>query len=107
MRRIRSVTFAHAGESVTPPCLWRRAQPSLLSPLRPPYRDFINPNRRQPDPDRDRLSILTTGTDALIQFQIMPNHRDSGQDLRSVSDQRRALNRLCNLSVLNQIRFTG
>src|SRR5664280_819791 len=40
-----------------------------------------------------RLSILAAGPDTLVELQIAADHRDSGQHIWPVSDERRVLQR--------------
>ncbi len=47
--------------------------------------------RGNADADGHGLSIFAAGADAFVEFQIVADHGDAGQDVGAVADQRRAL----------------
>src|SRR5271169_2227359 len=55
-----------------------------------------------PNADWHRLSILAAGADALIELQVAAHHRNFGQHIRPVANQRRVLQRRSNDAVLDQ-----
>jgi hypothetical protein len=48
---------------------------------------------RLADADRHALTVLAAGADAVVEPQIVADHRDLGQRVGAVADQGRALDR--------------
>src|SRR3974390_3435991 len=54
---------------------------------------------------RNILPLLAAGTHAFIEFQIVAHHRNAGEHVRTVADQRGAPHGRCDLAILDQIGF--
>src|ERR1019366_2872412 len=76
-------------------------------PASPPDGEPVYLERGNTHADWHRLSILATGPDTLVELQIAADHRDSGQHIWSIPNERRVLQRRSNDAVLDQIRFRG
>src|SRR5205085_9748512 len=63
----------------------------------------IHLNRRHAHAYWNRLSILTAGSHAFIELQIVADHRDSGKHIRPVADQRCVFHWRRDLAVFDQI----
>src|SRR5687767_2170758 len=77
--------------------------PSLA--LRAANGHAIDADRRQPYADRHRLPIFAAGADPFIELQVIPYHRDPGQYVGAVADQRSAFYRARDLPIFDQIGF--
>src|SRR5208283_891454 len=55
--------------------------------------------------DGNGLSIFAAGADAFIEFQIIADHRNPGQDIGPVADKRCPLDGRSDLSVFDEIGF--
>src|ERR1039458_2816091 len=74
-------------------------------PASPPDGEPVYLERGNTHADWHRLSILATGPDTLVELQIAADHRDPGQHVWPVSDERRVLQRRSNDAVLDQVGF--
>src|ERR1035438_1871545 len=89
-------------------------------PLSPAFGDRVGANASSAGPadgqpvhlqrwnsysDRHRLSILATGPDALVELQIAAHHRNLGQHIRAVANERRVFQRRGDDAVLDQVSF--
>src|SRR5258708_527466 len=75
-----------------------------LLPLRgPAHRERIDPQGGLPDADRHALAFLAAGADAGIELQIVPDHRDAGEHIRAVANERGALDGRAEPAVLDQV----
>src|SRR5262245_39209883 len=54
---------------------------------------------------RHALTILSAGSHALIQLQVVADHTDVFKSFVTVPDQRRSPHRRCDLSVFDQVAF--
>src|SRR5215472_3795814 len=63
----------------------------------------IDAQCRLTDTDRHALAILAAGADTLIELQVVADHGDARQYIRTVADQRRALERCAEAAVLDRI----
>ena len=59
--------------------------------------------RRLADADRHALAVLAAGADAVIEREVVADHRDAVQVGRPVADQHGALDRRADLAVLDAI----
>src|SRR5580765_2808890 len=60
-------------------------------------RQPIHLQRRNAYAYRDSLTIFAAGAHAFVEFQVIADHADAGQDIRTVADQRGAFDRRSNL----------
>src|SRR5580704_3900690 len=60
---------------------------------RPAHRDAIDAQGRLADADRDALAVLAAGADAVVEFEIVADHRHPVQVGRPVADQHGTLDR--------------
>src|SRR5476649_2360080 len=63
----------------------------------------IDAERRLADAHRHALAILAAGADAGIERHVVADHADAGERLGARANQRRALDRLAELAVLDQV----
>src|SRR5262245_3074494 len=75
----------------------------LRWPRRSAYGDAVEPDGRQPDPDRDALALLAAGPDAGIKLEIVADHADAGERIGAIADQGCSLDRRTDLAVLDAI----
>src|SRR5258707_3641957 len=68
-------------------------------------RECIDPERRLTDADRHALSILAAGSNTVVELQVVADHRDAHQHVRTVADQGRALEGRAHAAVLDRIRL--
>src|SRR5215471_13281595 len=59
------------------------------------------------DADGHALAVLAAGADAVIQFQVVADHRDLGHGVWTVADQGRAFDGRADLAVLDQVCLGG
>src|SRR5688572_9733283 len=71
------------------------------------YREALDFQRRLPDPDRNTLPLLAAGADAAIELEIAADHGHACERIGAVADQRRALDRMSHLAVLDEVGFGG
>src|SRR5919109_3672027 len=76
---------------------------SSSSALRAAHRHAIDADRRQPHTDGHRLPILAAGAHPLVELQIIPDHRDAGQHVGTIADQRGAFHRARDLASFDQV----
>src|ERR1044072_6797182 len=57
--------------------------------------------RRLPHTDRNTLSILAADAHAAVEFQVVSHHRHPGERIRTVADERRTLDRIRELALLD------
>src|SRR5262245_20677553 len=65
--------------------------------------DAVDADRRQADAHRHGLAVLAAGAHALVELQVVADAGDPRERLRAVADQRGALDRRRDLSVLDQV----
>src|ERR1043166_130048 len=62
---------------------------------------------RQADADRDALSVLAAHADARIELQVGTDERYAREGVRTVADERRALDRALDPAVLDPVGLGG
>src|SRR5215472_18060433 len=67
------------------------------------YGKALDLQRRLAYADRHALAFLAAGADAVVELQIVPHHRDPRQHIGPVADERRALQRRRDTSVLDEV----
>src|SRR5271165_4124051 len=82
-----------------PGALWRRAGTTHGQP--------VHPQRGLADADRNVLTLLAAGAYALVELKVVAHHADPGQDIRTIADQGRALERRSQLAVLDGVGLAG
>src|SRR5215472_4682867 len=65
--------------------------------------ETVDPERRLPDTDGNALTILAAGSDAVVQLEIVPDHRYACEHVRPVADEGRPLERCRDASVLDGV----
>src|SRR5439155_705265 len=70
---------------------------------RPAHGQLVDADRREPHTHRDRLALLATGANALVELEVATDARDARQRIGTVADQRRALDRRGHAPVLDQV----
>src|SRR5690606_31352510 len=55
--------------------------------------------------NRHRLTVFPAGTHPPVQLEVIANHRDPAEHIRTVADQHRALHWRRHLPILDQVRF--
>ena len=55
--------------------------------------------------DWHALSGFAARADSFVEFEIVADHRDARQCARTISDQRRAFDRIFDLTVFNEVRL--
>src|SRR5215469_2694683 len=66
-------------------------------------REPVDLDSRNPHPDWHRLPIFSASTNPLVELEIISDHRYTSERIRTVANQRRALNRSGDTSVLDQV----
>src|SRR5579864_4985709 len=61
--------------------------------------------RGNPNAHRHGLSIFAAGAHAFIKLQIVADHGDLGQRVRTIANQRAVLERRCDLPIFNHVGF--
>src|SRR3984957_319688 len=69
------------------------------------YRNTVDAQGGLADADRDALAVLAAGADAVVELEIVPDHRPPVQVGRPVADQHGALDRRADFAVLEPIGF--
>src|SRR6516165_8203637 len=69
------------------------------------HREAIDPERRLTDADRNALAVLAAGADAIVELQVVADHRDARQNVGTVPDERRALEWRADATVLDGVGF--
>src|SRR3982074_1612468 len=54
-------------------------------------RESFDPERRLADADGHALAVLATGSNTVVELQVVADHRDARQHVRTVADQGGAL----------------
>src|SRR5215469_16887111 len=72
-----------------------------------PDRQILHLEGRLTHTHRDALAILATRPNPIIQLQIVADHGDTGQHVRSVADERGALQGRADAAVLDGIGLAG
>src|SRR4029434_3957267 len=67
--------------------------------------DLVDLERRLPDADRHGLTFLTANADAVVEREIVSDHRHARHHVGSGADQRGAFYGSSHLAVLDQIRL--
>src|SRR5436309_3229517 len=67
------------------------------------HREGIDPQRGLPHTDRDTLAVLATGTNTIVELQVVAHHAHPGEYIRAIADERRALERRAEPAVLDGI----
>src|SRR6266540_4661783 len=75
-----------------------RGQPGLRCST---YRQAIYAQRRLSDADRNALSVLAASADTGVKREIVADHRHARERVRTIADQRRTLDRIGELAVLD------
>ena len=65
----------------------------------------VHPQRWLTNPNRHTLSVFAAGADAVIEREIVADHRDLGHRVGAIADQCSALDRGADFTTLDQIRF--
>src|SRR6202140_5779274 len=68
-------------------------------------RESFDPERRLADADGDAVSTLAAGSNTVVELQIVADHRDARQHVRTIADQGRALEGRAHAAVLDGIRL--
>src|ERR1700730_5128971 len=68
-------------------------------------RESFDPERRLADADGHALPVLATGSNTVVELQVVANHRDARQHVRTVADQGGALEGRADAAVLDGIRL--
>src|SRR5690606_30813111 len=71
------------------------------------YRHTIDAQCRLADTDRHALPFLAADADAAVEAHVVTDHRHAVQHVGAVADQRRALDRIAELAVLDHVGFAG
>ena len=71
----------------------------------PPYRQPVDQQRRLPDPGGHRLAALAAHTDAFVEREVVADAHHAGQYAGAIADQRCALDRGAQTTVLDLVRF--
>src|SRR5580698_2745172 len=69
------------------------------------YRNTVDAQGRLADADGDALAVLAAGADAVVELEIVADHRYPAQVGRTVADQHGALDRRADFAVLEPIGF--
>src|SRR3984885_8112400 len=69
--------------------------------------ECVDTQRRLADPHGNALTILAAGADAVVELQVVADHRDARQHVRAVADERGALERGGDPTVLDGVRLAG
>src|SRR5207247_7573686 len=101
----RSQALAPASGSSAARNAQRRRRRSKAAPLGRGAADRqpVHAQRWLADPDRHALAVLAAGADAIVEPQIVADHRDLGDRVGAVADQRRTLDRRADLAVLDEV----
>src|SRR4026207_2514798 len=89
------------------PCGWparggRPGGPAWPRPdLRPADRHAVDADGRQPDADRDGLTVLAAGAHALVELEVVAHAAHAGERFGSVADEGRTLDRAGDAPVLH------
>src|SRR5262245_57132232 len=81
--------------------------PSYASHLRTADCHPVDPDGRQADADWHRLTVLAARPDPFVELKVVADADDSGQGLGAVANERGALHRRRDPSVLDQICLAG
>src|SRR5689334_20315870 len=65
----------------------------------------IDPEGRLSYTDGNALAVLAAGADSIIELQIVPDHRDPREHIRTIADQRRALQRRADAALVDGVRL--
>src|SRR5579859_6542807 len=65
--------------------------------------ECIDAQRRLADAHGNALPVLAAGADAVVELKIVPHHRDARQHVRTVADQRGALERRADAAILDRV----
>src|SRR6267143_4237852 len=68
-------------------------------------RESFDPERRLDDADRHALPILAAGSNTVVEFQVVADHRDARQHIGTIADQGGALEGCAHAAVLDGIRL--
>src|SRR4030081_1588752 len=66
-------------------------------------RESFDPERRLADADGHALAVLATGPNTVVELQVIADHRDARQHVRTVADQGGALEGRADAAVLDGI----
>src|ERR1700729_3907502 len=72
---------------------------------RPANGNTVDAKRRLADADGNTLAVLAAGADAVVELEIVADHRHPVQVGRAVADQHGALDRRADFAVLEPIGF--
>src|SRR5262249_18616882 len=67
----------------------------------------VDPDGRQSHAERDGLTVLPTGADALVEPEAVTGARHSREGFGPVADQRRSLHRRRDPTILDQVGLAG
>ena len=70
-------------------------------------RQRVHAQRGLADAHRNFLAFLAAGADAVVELEVVADHRDAGHDFGAVADQRGALDRARDPAVLDQVGLAG
>jgi hypothetical protein len=70
-------------------------------------REIVDAQRGLTNAHRHALALFAAGADAIVEFQIVADHRHAGQHVRTVADQRRAFDRRTDPTVFDEVRLGG
>src|SRR6202045_3870147 len=68
-------------------------------------RESFDPERRLTDADGNALPILAAGSNTVVELQVVADHRDARQHVRTIADEGRALEGCAHATVLDGIRL--
>src|ERR1700730_14982704 len=66
--------------------------------------ECVDAQRRLTDPHGNALAVLAAGADAIVELQVVADHRDAREHVRAVADERGALERSGDPTVLARAR---
>src|SRR5215469_2449873 len=71
------------------------------------HRESVDPQCRLSDANRDTLSVLATGTDAVVELQIVPHHAHAREYIGAIADECGAFQWRSQFAVLYLVRLAG